>query len=132
MRMVKRAFSLIEVILTLGLLTVVLVVVFTVMIGGLKMQQRAEGVEHASSVAREQIEALHAVPFSIVAGEFKGSEGDMAIDNFPPPPFPSADRGQEFFVDLEIEEFDERIWSVHVTIRSDSELMTTLETLIKR
>ena len=124
--------SLLEIMLCIGLLAILMVFVFSVIIGGLQMQTRAESVEQASSVAREQIENLKARPFETVEGTFDGKAGSPALNGFPPPPYPSVTRGADYFIRVEVAAVDERVWYCKVTVESRDHKMTTMETHLKR
>ncbi len=136
----KRSFSsevplgltLMEVIFALGMISTVLVIVFTVLIGGLRMQERAELVEQGSSLIREQLEEIKAHPFSIQEGHFDGRAGDPTVNGFPPPPYPSGERGRELWLEIQVEAHDERIWYVRVTAMSEDQQMTSIETMLAR
>lgn len=132
MRRRAPAISLIEIMLCIGLLAVLMVFVFSVIVGGLQMQTRAESVEQASSVAREQIESIKARPFEIIEGSFDGKAGSPALDGFPPPPYPSVIRGAEYFLSVDVVAVDERVWYCKVAVETSDRRMTTMETYLKR
>lgn len=119
--------------LALGLLSIVLVLVFTVLAGGLQMQGRAESVEMASSVAREQLERIKTHPFAIVAGTFDGQVPDpVTSGGFPPSPYPSVQRGSEYFLKVEVQPVDQRLWHIAVTVSTRDREVTSMESLLRR
>lgn len=119
--------------LTLGLLSVVLVIVFTVLAGGLESQGRAEHVELASSVARETMERIKTQPFLITEGSFDGQVPTPQTSlGFPPDPYPRIKRGPDFFVKVDVEAVDERVWHVAVRVSTADRVMTSMESLLRR
>ncbi|MFA7481870.1 MAG: type II secretion system protein [Vulcanimicrobiota bacterium] len=129
----KGAFSLLEIMLTLGLLSIVFVIVFTVLIGGLQMQTRAESVEVASSIAREMLERIKTLPFSVSEGSYDGRVPNppTALD-FPPAPYPAVERGALYYVKVDVVARDERLWQVSVSVSTADRLMTSVESFLRR
>lgn len=127
-----RGFNLLEVVIGLGLFGVVIVALFTVIGGGLGMQSRAEVVELASSVARQQIEAIKEKPFEVTEGSFDGRLPTAMVGGFPPPPYPSLDRGRTFWTRVETRREGSRLWYLRVQVFSDEGEVTSMETYLKR
>lgn len=129
----KGAFSLLEIMLTLGLLSIVFVIVFTVLIGGLQMQTRAESVEVASSIAREMLERIKTLPFSVSEGSFDGRVPTPTTTlDFPPAPYPAVERGTLYYVKVDVVARDERLWHVTVSVSTADRLMTSVESFLRR
>jgi type II secretory pathway pseudopilin PulG len=121
-----------EVILCLGLFAIVIVALFTVILGGLRMQTKAEVVELASSVARQQIEAIKNDPMAVVEGLYDGRIPTAPVEEFPPPPYPTVERGRDFWTLVEVSPSDNRLWYVRVRVFSSEGEETSMETLLKR
>lgn len=121
-----------EVILGLGLFAVAIVALFTAMIGGIGMQSKAEVVELASSVARQQIEAIKASPGTVREGSYDGRLPTLRTGNFPPSPYPTVQRGRDFWLLLDVQARDERLWYIRVRVLSSQGEETSMETFLKR
>lgn len=122
-----------EVILSLGLFAMVIVALFTVLIGGIGMQKKAEILELASSVARQQVEAMKSDLGQIVEGVYDGRIPTPATGaGFPPAPYPKVVQGREFWTLVEVSAFDSRLWSIRVRVFSSAGEETSMETLLKR
>jgi hypothetical protein len=122
-----------EVILCLGLFAVVVVVLFSVIGGGISMQRKAEVVELASSVARQQIEGIKSEPGKVVEGVFDGRTPTApTAQGFPPEPYPKVQRGRDFWTLVEVSASDDRLWYLRVRVFSDDGELTAMETLLKR
>ncbi len=129
----EAGLTLMEVVLCLGLFAIVIVALFTVISGGIGMQRKAEVIELASSVARQQIEALKAEPAIIEEGTFDGRLPDPATSTgFPPAPYPTVHRGRDFWPLVEVQSRDERLWYVRVRIFTSEGEATSMETFLKR
>ena len=87
----RKGFTLVEVMLSVGLIAVALLAVVGVFIAGLPLMRQNREVSTATSLARslhEQIRAAGGVPKA--AQNFQGSVPNPAVNGFPPPPYPAV------------------------------------------
>jgi Tfp pilus assembly protein PilV len=91
-RRVTSGLTLAEVVLATGLLTLVVVIVMGVFIGGLRLMSRSEQRTQATNLARLLLESIndqggfHALPDTDTT--FDGKVPDPAVNDFPPTPYP--------------------------------------------
>ncbi len=123
-------FTLLEIVLALGLTTLILLAVFYVMIGSLQSFQRAEEVSVVRALAREEIERVKERNVPLVAGLFDGSVPTPQLDGFPPPPYPVSADGYTVVVNSVA--MDERLFSLVVEIYEGKQRLTSLETVVKK
>ena len=87
-----RGLTLAEVVVATGLLTVVVVIVMGVFIGGLRLMSLSEQRTQATQMAQAMLESIadqggfQALPD--VDSAFDGKVPDAAVDGFPPAPYP--------------------------------------------
>ncbi len=104
-----------------GLLTMVLLLLIGVFIGGLQLMERSEVHTAASTIAREILETVRdeggyaALPPS--NSSFNGANPDPVLDGFPPAPYPVATRmGRDFVTRVEVRHRPPRFATVLVTV----------------
>ena len=116
-----KGLTLAEILIAVGLLTMVLVLLVGVFIGGLQLMQRSEVHTAASSIGREVMETIEdegglaCIPLHSTA--FNGANPDASVDGFPPAPYPRVSRaGREFVVRVETHSLSARMAAVLVTV----------------
>lgn len=116
------ALTLAEVIIAIGLLSMVLLMLVGVFIGGLQLMARSEVHTEASSIGREVIETIEdeggfsALPSSMAS--FDGAVPHPKLDGFPPDPYPKATRGgREYIIRVEVRSPSSRLGAVLVTVK---------------
>lgn len=93
---VKRGYSLVEVVLAIGLFGVALLGITALFIGGLGLSFQNSESYQAVQLGQQIIERTHApVMISSVARSFDGRTPDSAVAGFPPAPYPSVRLGEQ-------------------------------------
>lgn len=112
--------TLAEVVLATGLLTLVVVIVMGVFIGGLRLMSRSEQRTQATNLARLMLESIddqggfHTLPDS--DSIFDGTVPDPAVNNFPPAPYP----GNELAITVQTRALTTRTRAVLVNVTWNS------------
>lgn len=99
----KAGFSLIEIMLSLALVTTAVLAVMAIYTVGLRQSVRAEKTLKATEMAREILEMSRDLAFDDIPADdlvFDGRIPTPAVDKFPPAPYPArGDFQAEVFVD---------------------------------
>ena len=110
----KSGLTLAEILFSAGILTIVLVLLVGVFVGGLNLMERSEIQTAASSIGREIIETIQdeggfgALPEGDIV--FNGGNPDPKMGDFPPDPYPTASRdGRDYSVRVEVKEVSSRV-----------------------
>lgn len=117
----RPGLTLAEVMVSVGLLSMVLLLLVGVFVAGLQLMQRSEVHTAASTIGREILETIKdegayaALPLQ--NANFNGLNPDAKIDGFPPDPYPRATRdGREFVIRVEVLHQSPRMAAVLVTV----------------
>ncbi|MFA5504750.1 MAG: type II secretion system protein [Vulcanimicrobiota bacterium] len=140
----KRALTLLETIIAIGLLAMATLSLLTIIVSGMKMMQRSNEVAAASDVARSTLEAIkrdfkaHGMS-ALPPDEFTFDGRDPEPDEvdlsgpvaFPPQPYPRVTvGGQTYFVGIEGRSEGTRVKRVKVNIFWDDDTPLVLEALL--
>jgi prepilin-type N-terminal cleavage/methylation domain-containing protein len=127
-----KGFSLLEVLFGVSLVSIVLVALTTVMIGGLRMMQKSEQLEVGTELAREELEQIKTYLYSPIDGVFDGNVPTPTTQGFPPAPYPSAHRTLDYKFVVRVSSLDERLRRVDVEVQSDNKKLVTLSSVIRK
>ncbi len=119
--MKRRALTLLEVLISLGLVAIALIAIVTVFLTGLRSTRVKEQTAVANDLCHQLIErskGLGGLPTSSMT--FDGSVPTPAVGGFPPGPYPGTQvAGQKYVltVDVKPKGGDPDVFIVHVTAR---------------
>lgn len=123
-RRARKGLTLAEILMAVGLLSMVLILLVGVFIGGLQLMQSSEVHTAASSIGREVMETIEdeggfaCLPLD--SSSFNGANPDATVDGFPPEPYPTASRGgRDFVLRVETQNLSARMTAVLVTVSWD-------------
>lgn len=138
----QRALTLMETIVSIGLLATATLALLTVITGGLKLMQRSNEMAAANDIAKSVLERvkrdtrLHTIDV-IPPGDytFDGRNPDERDTSgaapFPPEPYPGVKVGERFYtVVVEGREEGTRVRRVKVSVYWDDDSPLVLETLL--
>ena len=123
----KRAFSLLEVILTVGLFALVVVGLLVVFEGGLKLLEQAEQAETASSIARQELEQIKLG--ATVDGVFDGSIPTPPVSGFPPAPYPALTRNRPYSLIVRSTSTSSRLRRIDVEVHDGPRTVITMSSV---
>lgn len=128
----SNGFSLLEVLFGVSLVSIVLVALTTVMIGGLRMMQKSEQVEVSTELAREQMEQIKTYLYAPIDGTFDGNLPTPTVQGFPPLPYPGLHRTLDYKFVVRVSSLDERLRRVDVEVQADQKKLVTLSSVIRK
>lgn len=123
----KRGFSLLEVMLTVGLLALVVVGLLVVFEGGLKLLEQAEQTETASSIARQELEQIKLG--ATVDGFFDGATPTPPINGFPPAPYPAVVRNRSYHLVVRATSTSSRLRRIDVEVHDGARTVITMSSV---
>lgn len=128
----RRAFSLAELILALGLAALATLTLVAVLLGGLRLMGRSSDVNDATSVARELMENIRSGNYAhpLANETFDGRANDPANGGFPPAPYPGRDLHQRYFCRVTTRLLDTRRCLVQVEVTGSSGGRVQLESIV--
>ena len=138
----KSGFSLLELMIAFGLITVAILGLIGVFASGLGLSGQSRNVASATELGREVIERIkfevEQVGFGYVPGgtySFDGHVPDVSIGSppFPPPPYQTAwMNNQEFVISVTGSELSPTFKEIRVTVSWDKLSKVILETRLHR
>ncbi|MCA9796903.1 MAG: hypothetical protein KC910_34070 [Candidatus Eremiobacteraeota bacterium] len=89
----RRGFTLAEVMVALGLITIAVLTIIAAFTGALQLSSKSSEITAATGVGQDFLEAIRDAGYDFVPDgtyTFDGRRADPAIDGFPPDPYPVA------------------------------------------
>ena len=128
----RIGFSLLEVLLVLGLMALLLITLFGLLTRSLLSMSHSEQSQQAMSIAREQIEQIKSrrVPFQL--GQFDGRAADAKVSGFPPAPYPGKIQGASYTILVDSRALSDRLLHLRVEVQGQDGIKREVTTVLTR
>lgn len=131
-RSVTKGYSLLEIILAVGLLSFAVLTMIGVYASGFKLLANGRDLTAATDVARAQLTALQEMRFSeLPAGTYDGRAAGAVPTDFPPAPWPKmSTNGREFAILVGVKARSADLKELTVRVYWGPSGAVTLQTLV--